>query len=340
MADKEEKIVSEAEEAAKTEEVKEAAPEVKEEKKEKAVKAEKKPVDVKKIGIFGGAAVAVVVVVLLVLAFVNGSTAISAYKNEDFAKAYSASKMGWFMSSADKDVIKVGYLQEVLCAEGKFYDAYELLESTGLSKEEKDKVYASNGNLAMCKPGQVATFGEYGTIPVEWIVLEVNKVGGRAQALLMTKDIIGTSGSGWGTTTVYGESDLNDFCNVTFKGQFEMKLTDAQKKSVCQSKIPTPEGDVVVYAFAPTKAMIEKYFVGDLAQYKSAVPTQAALMAGVTGNAVTKAGSYYLRDIGKLEGSTQYACGVNHEGVIGDGFSMSNRNIGVRLCINVDLGEI
>lgn len=343
-----EKIVPEAEEAkveAPAEEVKAeaAAPEVKEEKKEEKKPAEKKPLNVKLLSIIAGGAVGLVVIVLLVVALISGGNAISAFKDKDYEGAYKAAKMAWFMNGDDKDTIKVGYIQEVLCKEGLFFEAYELLESTGLSADEKDEVYKKNGNLAMCKPGQIATFGTYDTVPVEWIVLDVEekKIGGKkhALALLISKDIIG-SPAGWGATTVYKDSDLHDFCDITFKNQFLMNLSAEQQNSICSTSISTPEGDVTAFAFAPSKEMMETYFVDDLAEYLAAAPTQGAKMAGVAGPGVSKCASYYLRDIGKKEGETQFACGVNHEGKISDGFSMEQRSIGARVCINVDLGEV
>ena len=346
----EEKIVPEAEVEAKAEEVKaEVAPEAaKEEKKEekkveKKEKKEKKPANPKLIGIVAGAVVGVVVIALLVVALVSGSSAISAFKAKDYEKAYSSAKMAWFMNGTDKNTVTEAYILNVLCKNGAFYEAYELLEASNFSEEKKDEIYSKNGSLAMCKPGQIASFGEYDTVPVEWIVLDVKtvKVDGkkRAQALLMTKDIIG-SPSGWGATTKYGESDLHDWCNITFKAQFSMSLTPAEQKSICTTKISTPDGDVEAWAFAPSKAELEKFFVDDLAEYITAGPTQGAKMAGVSGPGTSKFASYYLRDIGKKDGNTQFACGVNHEGKIGDGFSMEQRSIGARVCINVDLGEI
>lgn len=339
-----EKIVPEAEEAkveAPAEEVKAetAAPELKEEKKP----AEKKPLNVKLLSIIAGSAVGLVAVVLLIVALISGSSAINAFKDKDYDGAYKASKMAWFMNGADKDIIKVGYIQEVLCKKGQFFEAYELLEKTDLSTEEKAEVYKKNGNLAMCKAGQIATFGAYDSVPVEWLVLDVEekKIDGKkhALALLMTKDII-SSPAGWGTASTYKDSDLNDFCNLTFKNQFLMTLPKEQQDSICTTTISTPEGDISVFAFAPSKEMMESYFVDDMAQYLKAVPTKGAKMLGVAGPAASKYASYYLSDIGRKEGETQFASGVNHEGTISDGFSKTQRSIGARVCINVDLGEI
>ena len=367
MADNEEKVVPEAEEAAKEE----TAPAAEAKAEEKAPAAEaaapeakeekaKKPANSKLLAICGIAVGGVAVLVFLiffVIALVSKGSAINAYNEakkidpakkeqqriEKFEEAYSSAKMAWFMSSSDKNTITVAYIKEVLCKKGSFYEAYKLLESTSLTDDEKDEVYASNGNLAMCKPGNIAVFGEYDTAPVEWLVLDVEtkKINGEkhATALLMSKDIIGTP-AGWGATTVYGKSDLHDFCDITFKAQFSMSLSGAEQKSVCITNISTPDGDVTAWAFAPSKELIETYLVGDLANYIQASPTQGAKMAGVAGPGTSKFASYYLRDIGKLDGTTQYACGVNHNGEISDGFSMTQRSIGARVCINVDLGLV
>ncbi len=335
MANQEEKIIPEAEEA-KVEET--ATPEVKTEEKKAPKKANGKV-----LGIVAAAVAGVAVIALLVIALVSGSSAISAFKAEDYEKAYNASKMAWFMNGSDKDTIKVGYIQNVLCKEGAFYEAYELLEKAGLSEKEKEKVYEKNGNLAMCKKGQIATFGTLDTEPVEWLVLDVKtvKIDGkkRAQALLMTKDIIGTS-VGWGEGTKYSKSTLHDYCDINFKSQFAMSLTNEQQKSLCQTKIKTGDDEVTAWAFAPSKEDIETYLVDDMAQYIAAAPTKGAKAFGVIGPAASKYASYYLRDLGKISGETQFASGVNHEGKISDGFNKDSKAIGARVCINVDLGEI
>ncbi len=344
-----EKIIPEAEETAekveaapaeeaKAEEADAPVEEVKKEKKEKAPK-EKKPVNVKLIGIIAGAAVAVIVVALLVIALIFGGSATGAYKDGDYAGAYSSSKLAFFMNSTDKALIESKYITEVLCKEGKYYEAYELLEASSMSKEEKDKIYAANNEVAMCKPGQVVTLGTYDGDEVAWLVLDVQvvKAGGKkiAKAFLMSRDIIGAP-AGWGGTTNYKDSELHSFCDVTFANSFAMSLSNPNM--ILKSKITTADGDVTCRAFAPSKAEIEKYLVGDFAEYVAADVTKGAKKAGVSAAGYDAA--YYVREIGKKDGETQYASGYNKDGEFKDGFTMAGYGVGARICINVNLGEI
>lgn len=370
MADKE-KTTPEAEEVkaeevkaeeAKTEEVKaEEAPaeekvEKKEEKKEKAPK-EKKPAG-KKLPIIICAVVALVIVAVVVLAIVMGSMATGAYKNGDYAAAYSNSKLALFLSGKDKDIIAEAYVTEVLCKEGKYFTAAEILDKTSLSDEDKNEIYASQPELALCVPGQIVKFGKYesdnnaanGAEDLEWIVLDVTEEGGKARALIMTKEVVGNPG-GWNKysdgNTFYSASNLNDWCESEFYNTFVSNDITLRDKilmvniSTADSSTGVDSGeDVQVHAYAPAKEEFDKYLTGDLAQYIKASPTASAKAAGVTAYGKDKTAVYYLRNIGNVENDAQWASGIDKEGAFQESLSMSGSSTGARVCINVDLGEV
>lgn len=379
MAEKE-KIAPEAEEVkaeeTAAEEVKaeetaaEAAPaeekaETKEEKapvEEKAPKAEKAPKEKKpagkKLPIIIGAVVAVVIVALLVVTIVMGTMATGAYKKGDYAAAYKNSQLALFLASGDKDVIAEAYVTEVLCKEGKFFTAAEVLDKTGLSDEDKNEIYASEPELALCVPGQVVKFGKYetdnnaanGPEDLEWIVLDVVEENGQARALLMTKDVVGNP-EGWNKyadgNTSYAESNLNDWCESDFYITFSM-YDASLKEKILKIKVPTADSstgvdsgeDVAVYAYAPAKEDLDKYLTGDLAQYIKASPTASAKAAGVTAYGKEQIAQYYLRNAGNFENNAQWAAGIDKSGAFSEGLSMSGSSTGARVCINVDLGSI
>lgn len=372
MADKEEKIIPEAEEAkteAPVEEaapVEEVAPEAKEEKKEvkkekkekkepkaKKEKAEKKPFPVKLVAIIGGAVIGVAVIALLIVALVSGSSAISAYNAKDYEKAYNSTKMAWFMNGSDKDVVKEAYITNVLCPDGQYIKAYEIMQGSSMSQDKKDALMKKNSGLALCEPGQVVTFGKYeqdgktsnGAEDVEWIVLDVIKEDGFSRALLLSKNILGSSG-GWGTKTTYADSDLHSWCDTTFFNAFAMNVEGTREK-VLKVSISTPDSsdgndsgpDVVAQAYAPSKQEIETYLTGDLAQYIKAGATAYGKKGGVTAVGKDMEASYYVRNIGTKDGDDQFAAGYTKDGEFKEGFSMSGAAIGSRVCINVNLGE-
>ncbi len=334
------------------EEVKEVKEEPKEEKK--APKAKKGGA---KTGIIIGIVAAVIIVAALVLTIVMGSMATTAYKNGDYAKAYSNSTMALFLAKGDKDVIAQAYVEKVLCKEGKYFTAAGILEKTSLSEEKKAKIYASDNALALCKEGQIVKFGKFetdnnaanGPEELEWIVLEVTKEGGRARALIMTKDVVGNPG-GWNKftdgNTSYAMSNLNSWCEdfyINFT-MYDASLKDKILKmrvSTADSSTGVDSGeDVEAYAYAPAKEDLDKYLTGDLAQYIKASPTDSAKAAGVTAYGKDRTSVYYLRNVGNVENNTQWAAGIDKEGAFQEGLSMSGASTGARVCINVDLGEI
>lgn len=336
------------------EEPKKEEPKKEEPKKEEPKKAAKKG---GKTGLIIGIVAAALVVVLLVLTVVMGTMATGAYKSGDYAKAYSNSKLALFLAKGDKNIIAQAYIEQVLCKEGKYFTAAEILEKTSLTEEEKGKIYASDAALALCKEGQVVKFGKYetdnnaanGPEDLEWIVLEVTKEGGRARALIMTKDVVGNPG-GWNkfsdTNTFYSESNLNSWCEDFYASftMYDASLKDKillMKVSTADSSTGVDSGeDVEAYAYAPAKEDLDKYLTGDLAQYIKASPTDSAKAAGVTAYGKDKTAVYFLRNIGNKENDAQWAAGIDKEGAFQEGLSMSGTATGTRVCINVDLGEI
>lgn len=351
-----EKITPEAEEV-KAEEVKAEAPA--EEKKEapeaKAPKAKKANKALP--AIIAAAVVAVLVVAFVVVAFVMGSSAINAYGAKDYEGAYNNSKFALFMSARDKNVIKEAYIKEVLVKEEKYFTAAEILESSSMTEEKKNEIYASDPSLALCKEGQIVKFGKYesdnnaanGPEDVEWIVLEVTKEGGRARALLLSKDIVGAPG-GWNKTdgnTFYSASNLHDWCENDFYLTFTM-YDASLKDKILKMKIATADStsgvdsgeDVAAHAYAPAKEDLDKYLTGDLAKYITASPTASAKAAGVTAYGKEQTAQYYLRNVGNVENNAQWAAGIDKKGAFNEGLAMSGNATGARVCINVDLGEL
>ncbi len=307
--------------------------------------------------IIAAAAVAVLVVAFVVVAFVMGSSAIKAYGAKDYAGAYNNSKLALFMSASDKNVIKEAYIKEVLCKEEKFFAAAEILENSSMTEEKKNEIYASNSSLALCKAGQIVKFGKYegdnnhanGPEEVEWIVLDVVKEGGRARALLLSKNIIGAPG-GWNKAdgnTFYSASNLHDWCENDFYPTFTMYDASLQGK-ILKMKISTADSssgvdsgeDVVAHAYAPAKEDLDKYLTGELAQYISASPTISAKASGVIAYGKDQIAQYYLRNAGNFENNAQWVSGIDKKGVFNEGLASTGNASGARVCINVDLGEV
>ncbi len=303
------------------------------------------------------AVVAVLIVAFVVVAFVMGSSAIKAYGAKNYADAYSNSKLALFMSGADKNVIKEAYIKEVLCKEEKFFTAAEILESSNMTEEKKNEIYAANPSLALCKEGQVVKFGKYeadnnaanGPEDIEWIVLEVTKENGKARALLLSKDIVGAPG-GWNKVdgnTFYSASNLHDWCENDFFISFTM-YDASLKGKILKMNIETKDSSagvdsgeaVQAHVYAPAKEDLDKYLTGDLAKYINASPTASAKAAGVTAYGKDQTAQYYLRNVGNFENNAQWASGIDKKGAFNEGLAMSGSSTGARVCINVNLGEI
>ncbi len=360
MEDKE-KIVPEAEEV-KAEEAAPAVEETKEEAKAEPAKKEEKKEAKKggaKVAIIAVAAVLVVAIVaVLVLAFVSGSQAIAAYGAKKYEDAFNKSQLAFFMSGNDKNVITEKYVTDVLCPEGRYMEAAGLLEKSSMTPEKIADICAADSFLGLCVKGQVVTFGQYetdgdaanGPEDLEWIVLDVVKEGGIARALIMTKDIVGTPG-GWNASatpsTFYSESTLHEWCNVDFFNDFT-KYDVNIKTKVLKTTVSTEDSsggidsgeDVEAYAFAPSTQEIEKYLVGDLAQYKIASATKAATKDGVTGFGKDAAATYLVRNVGNNTDGGQWAAGYTKDGEFLEGLSMTGTTNGARVCMNIYLGEI
>ncbi len=372
MADLEEKVIPEAEEAkeetaAPAEEAKaeEAAPA--EEKKEKKEKKEKAPKAKKK----GGAVAVIVIALVLVLAaggaalfaFLSGNQAVEAYKKKKYEDAYEKSKFAFFLNAADKDCIDFAYVSEVLYPEGNIYQAAEIADTIEM-EEAKARLDENCPHLKLCKEGQIATFGKYetdataenGQEALEWVVMDISETGGRKVALLVTKDIVGTPG-GWnrsGSNTKYSESNLNEWCSTFYS---ELTMSDAALDAmVFKIGVKTGDDSVNAKAFAPSKEELEQYLTGDLAQYLNATSTIAAegslvdnstaggsaegeegedLEEGAVGEEeqAPKIVSYYVRN------ASADGIGGFTNGAYVNNLSATDKTIGTRVCINVNLGE-
>jgi hypothetical protein len=159
----------------------------------------------------------------------------------------------------------------------------------------------------------------------------------------MTKDVI-DSPNGWNqfesNGSSYAESNLHSWCEKDFYPTFYMQEDGLQERILYMSIETEDASDgsdsgeaVAAHAYAPSKQELETYLVGDLAQYLAAEATQTAKGKGV------KPATYYLRNCGIKEDGIQRATGVNKNGEILEGMSTANNQTGVRVCMNVDLGE-
>ena len=365
MADKEEKVIPEAEEAkeetaAPAEEVKAEEAKPAEEKKEKKAKKEKAPKAKKK----GGAVAAIVIAVVLVLAiggaalfaFLSGNQAVAAYKDKKYEDAYKKSQFALFLNANDKDCIDYAYISEVLYPEGQYYKAAALADTIAM-EEANTRLAEKCPHLSLCKKGQIGTFGKYemdaspenGQEDLEWIVLDVTDSGdGRKVALLLTKDIV-ASPAGWNRgnsgNTKYSESNLNEWCGTFFN---DMIMSDASLgDKVFKVGVKTGDDSLNTKAYAPSKEELESYLTGDLAQYLKAVATQAAEGSvaedpaggaegeegeGAAENEAALITSYYVRNA-SADGIGGYT-----DGAYVNNLSATEKTIGVRVCINVDLG--
>lgn len=343
MADKEEKVIQEAEEtkaedAAPAEEVKaeEAVPT--EEKKEKKAKKEKAPKAKKK----GGAVAAIVIVAVLVLAvggaalfaFLSGNQAVAAYKGKKYEDAYKKSQFALFLNAADKDCINFAYTTKVLYPAGDYYKAAAIADTITM-EEAKARLDRNCPNLKLCKEGQIAVFGKYeidgtaenGQEDLEWIVMDITDSGdGRKVALLVTKDIV-ASPEGWNRfnkdNTKYSESNLNDWCE-TFYNEFTMSDASLNEK-IFKVGVKTGDDALNAKAYAPSKEELEANLTGDLAQYIKAEATVFATGAEVSN-------SYYVRNA-SADGIGGYT-----DGTYVNNLSSTDKTIGTRVCINVNLG--
>ncbi len=349
---KEEAVEAPAEEAVEAETPVEAEAPV-EKKKEKKAKKEKAPKEKKggKKGIIIGCIVAAVLVIALIaVSIVMGTLSTNAYLAKDYTAAYNNSKLALFQAKADKDLIAKSYVVEVLCKEGKYFTGAEIIEKTSLSAEDKAAIYKAQPELGLCVPGQVVTFGKYetdknvanGAEDLEWIVLDVIEEGGKARALIVTKDVVG-SPDGWNklneANTSYAESNLHSWCQDFFTAFTQYDVTLRDKILTVQVETEGAGDPVVANAYALSKEDVEAYFTGDMAQYLKATPTDAARTEGVTAYGKDRTAIYYLRNAGKTEDGTQWGCGINKEGEIDEGLSMTSGSYGARVCMNVDLGE-
>jgi len=336
MAENEEKIVNSAEET------KASAPAEKPKKKKGGLIATLACVGV----------VVLCVAAFLIVAFLAGNQAVSAYNSKDYEAAYNHSKMALFMDQNSKNTILKTYINKVLCVEGDYFVAQDLLEGSKLSQEDKDKIYAENSGLAMCKKGSVVPFGIFemdGDFSkresVEWIVLDVVKENGKAKALLMTKDVIGFPGGFnlWDSAnSTYAKSGLHSWCDVDFYKEFTIWCPDEAKK-VLKTTVSTADSstgidsgeDVETYAFAPSKQELETYLTGDLAQYLTAKCCKKAKEEGVLTNKDGVAG-YFLRNAGDTKDTIT---AVTRDGEILEGCAKTGP-LGARVCVWIDLGSI
>ncbi len=366
MADKEEKVIPEAEEvkaenAAPAEEVKaeEAAPA--EEKKEKKAKKEKAPKAKKK----GGAVAAIVIVAVLVLAvggaalfaFLSGNQAVAAYNDKKYEEAYEKSQFAFFLNAADKDCINFAYVSEVLYPAGDFYKAAGIADTITM-EEANARLEKKCPHLKLCKEGQIAVFGKYetdataenGQEELEWVVMDISDSGdGRKVAHLVTKDIV-ASPAGWNrgnsSNTKYSESNLNEWCSTFYS---ELTMSDAAlDELVFKIGVKTGDDSVNAKAYAPSKEELEQYLTGDLAQYLNATATVAAegSVAGdpATGGEESEEGAVGEEEVAKLIVS-YYVRNASADGIGGftngayvNNLSATDKTIGTRVCINVNLG--
>ena len=357
MADKEEKIIPEAEAAEEK-----AAP-VAEEKVQpaKEEKKEETPKKKSKGGLIAGIVIAAVVVLgvaaFMIFAMLNGNQAKSLYNSGDYAQAYE--KMEWsffFVNQADKNVIAKDYAVKVLCEQGQYYQASQVLDKTTLTDVEKAAIRAKNGRLAMTQIGATVKFGKIDTDgdvsnveDLEWIVIgvEAGENGAPARAVLMTKYVVDTPGGfSTGKNPAYNESQLHKWCNETFYNRLALYDVTLKEQIVPVTLSTQPNsagisaGDPIegVYAYSLAKEDIEKYLTGDMAQYVAASATKTAAKNGVTTKGNDKLCSYYLRNPGVEEKGTQWASVVDNNGKILESASISGSQTGARVVINVNLG--
>ncbi len=360
MAEKDEKIIPEVEE---TEEKatpvaeEKVEPKKEEKKEEKSAKAPKKK---GKGGLIAGIVIAAVVVLgaaaFLLFGMMNGNQAKSLYNSGNYAQAYEKAELSFFfVNEADKNIIARDYAVKVLCEQGEYYKARQILDKTTLTDEEKATICAKNGKLAMTQIGATVKFGKIDTDgdvsnveDVEWIVIGVEggENGQPARAVLMTKSVVGNPGGfASGKDPAYSSSKLNKWCNETFYNNLVMYNVDLKKEIVPVNLAPVANsagfstGETLqgVYAYALAKEDIDKYLTGDMAQYITATATKTASKDGVTTKGSAKHAAYYLRNPGIEEQGVQWATAVDSNGKIQETVSISGTQTGARVIINVAL---
>lgn len=342
MADKEEKVVPEAEQAAP----------VKEKKEKKKGK--------------GGLIATIVIVAVLVLAiggaalfaFLSGNQAVAAYKDKKYEEAYDKSQFAFFLNANDKDCINFCYINDVLYPNGDYYKAAGIADTIAL-EEAKTRLAEDCPLLQICKVGNVAVVGKYekdataenGQEDLEWIVASINDDGnGGKYATLITKDIV-NSPEGWNrgssANTKYSESNLNDWCQTFYS---EMTMSDASLDAkILKVNVVTGDDKVAAKAYAPSKEELESLLTGDLAQYLKAESTVAAegTAAGDAATGGSEEGeegeegeieetklvtAYYVRN------ASADGIGGYKDGAYVNNLAANDKTVGTRVCINVKLG--
>lgn len=317
---------------------------------EKAPAEEKKEKKAKK-GLPVAALVAIIIAGVLVLAaigvvafgLIQDSSAKGAYAKGDYKTAYEASQSAFFMSAKDKITIEKAYVTNVLVKEGKYFAAAELINKSAMSADEKKALFASDNNLALCQVGQIVKFakcdqdGKAETAEdLEWIVLKVVKVDGRAYATLLSKEIVGCS-DGWNKisgNTLYSQSNLHDWCNTDFYQKLNIANDQELIEKIVPIQVKTGNDTVEAYVYAPSKAEIENALKGELAQYVATISTKTARSEGAISN------SYYVRDPGAIVDKHQQAAGFDKEGKYITDLIADSGSTGARVCITVDLGSV
>lgn len=345
MVENEEKIVPEADEKKA-----EAASETKA-KEEKAAPKKSKTGLIALIAVVG--VVVIAAIVFCVIMFVNGSNAVSAWQNKDYAAAYETSKSALFMSAADKNTIAKDYALS-LAEKGDYYKASAILNESGLSEDEKKAITAKDEGFNFAIEGSVVNFAKYDQDgdftteeDVKWVVLEVKVENGKAKALLMARDILGfDTGNGWNRGTdsknsKYSASNVSAWCDKDFYSSLKSSLRNSNI-DVLKTDVVTTVGEETdtasVSCFVLSKAEVEQYLTGDFAKYMKAKATATAQTAGALVDAEGY-GTYFLRDIGK---KATDVCAVNTKGELVDNASKTNYTLlaGMRPCLWVDLGTV
>jgi hypothetical protein len=209
-------------------------------------------------------------------------------------------------------------------------------------------------------PGQVITFGKYEqngdtldeTEDLEWVIFRVFESDGKYYASMITKDIVNVSLS-WGNgidlkKVTYNTSYLYAWCDRTFYNQLTASDIGLHEKIAC---LPLAcEGisggkdgaEFEAKAFLPSYEEIEKYFVGDLAQYKQASVCKKAEKDGVKVQEIdgVKYGCYYVRNLGDANpAGGRWASGYMPDGSFSKELSMVSEDIGIRVCVTICISD-
>ncbi|MBE6713363.1 MAG: hypothetical protein E7580_07600 [Ruminococcaceae bacterium] len=223
-----------------------------------------------------------------------------------------------------------------------------LLSSCTLNKETvdkvKDAVVEKAVSVAGFEEGTVITFGKaesdgnYSNGPenLEWIVLKVEQIDGKAYATLLSKEIVGCP-DGWNKisgNTLYSRSNLHDWCETDFFNQLVTSNDQSLVEKIMKVEVKTGKDTVQAHVYAPSKAELEKYLAaGNRARYLATNATKAAKAEGAISNA------YYVREAGVKEDGIQWAAGYDKDGKFHDGFIADSGAVGARVCITIFLGE-